>query len=394
MGGANAVPNGRTIRVCLRGPYTILNGPTERLTTFNGATLLRPNRRRRVYLAISLCGLTSCSTDNTYNDGSTCIVRGNRCCFCLNNSIHDTGRVFECNRRGAAIFRRLHRYLTPRRDVRIIAPTSKVGNGLPVGETYPRTERGLHRQVLDRLPGRARPRCCTKRGLDSIGDNGVPVRRFISLLDGGRLRTLAENSCAVGDGLNTTKGTNTFTKILPSLHGGKVPPIVAASNPSKVHLDRAYSLVPANALLTYDFSARLIRRMCSTVNTRVGSHNDSILLTPKVGVREGPLYNEGFRCCSRSPLLDNGVTTTTIQNVRSHNISTYVGRFTYGGRRFTHAIGSSEISRHTLERVCLGNFRVYVGRTGPRGVVASCGGVGNICDCFGCSLYASILHNR
>lgn len=105
--------------------------------------------------------------------------------------------------------------------------------------------------------------------------------------------------------------------------------------------------------------------MNASVKSRIGRCNMSILLTPTAGVVHGPLYNHGFRCCSRSPLLTNAVYTTVIGNVRDGSINASLGRFTLGGRRAGHAHGGIVNGPHAFHRVCLGPFRVIVGRTRP-----------------------------
>lgn len=108
-----------------------------------------------------------------------------------------------------------------------------------------------------------------------------------------------------------------------------------------------------------------MRRIKGSVNGRILRCNTSILLTPTLGVRQGPLYKHGFRCCSRSPLISNGVTTTCIEKVRDGKIKASVGRFTIGGRRAGQGTGSTHVAPHTLQRVCLGKFRVTIGRSTP-----------------------------
>lgn len=52
------------------------------------------------------------------------------------------------------------------------------------------------------------------------------------------------------------------------------------------------------------------------------------------------------------------------------------------------------MSRHTLERVCLHNFRVTIGRDEPITVVSSCGLLGNIRTTGDISLYATVTQGR
>lgn len=122
---------------------------------------------------------------------------------------------------------------------------------------------------------------------------------------------------------------------------------------------------PSDAAITTAFGPSTTRGIKHALNARIGSCNLSILLTPNIGLVQGILYKHGRRCCSRSPILANGVTTTCVGKVRDQKANAYLGRFTMGGRRAGHGGGSSHLARHPLHRLCLGYFRVTIGRSRP-----------------------------
>lgn len=119
-----------------------------------------------------------------------------------------------------------------------------------------------------------------------------------------------------------------------------------------------------------------------------------MVLKPKLGVGEDPLYKEGFRCFSRSPCRTKGVTTTCIHKVRDGKVTTYPGRFTTGDRRLHHVTGSSIMSREAFHRVCAAKFRVTVGRNGSGSVVSSCGRMGKVCTGRGGRVLRRVLMSR
>lgn len=94
-------------------------------------------------------------------------------------------------------------------------------------------------------------------------------------------------------------------------------------------------------------------------------------------------------------MLANLYTTARAGNIRSRGKGkAAVGRFTKGGRRSGHVFAGTRVDRHTLERVCLGKFRVTMGATRPCTVVASCGLVGKIRSTGGCSVLRGVTHSR
>lgn len=63
--------------------------------------------------------------------------------------------------------------------------------------------------------------------------------------------------------------------------------------------------------------------------------------------------------------MANLVKATFMRNMRDRNINMDTGRFTMGSRRASHAGISRQLDRHTLHRLCLGNFRVVIHGDGP-----------------------------
>lgn len=168
--------------------------------------------------------------------------------------MHDTIPYNSLRLTSALILRRYYRLLTPpTSDNFSQLATARRGNGIARACTpIPATAMSLGRRVLSRLP----PTLPIANGgnfiLTSMTRNDIDLSSFITRLSAARVRLLDHNRNVVSDPLNTSNGTNTVTKIDSDLHRGNVPPIVAASNPSKVHLQTAYSLLPDNATLTYD----------------------------------------------------------------------------------------------------------------------------------------------
>lgn len=58
-----------------------------------------------------------------------------------------------------------------------------------------------------------------------------------------------------------------------------------------------------------------------------------MLLKPNIGVCQAPLGKQGFRCVNRSPCLTSRVIIPCVRKIRRGKMSTYLGRFTTGGRR-------------------------------------------------------------
>lgn len=253
IAGVNSIPNERAIRFCISTPGNGLKGTGGSLITFRGARLLSPNSYRAFMAIVSGSDFTSCSSSNGTKRGDYCMLRDKVCSFCMNGDMQGYRGTCDFALRDAIMATRLSRIVTidrghTFRHFTTIYSNSGVtlsGRGIPIHAI------DLGGQVLSSLPSKGRVDNSGNCGLSSMGTNGMGLRSFATRLSLSRLRTVSQNRKPVGDSLKTGNGTNTFNNILGSLERGKVPPVVAASNPSKVELLSTYSLVPYNATVTY-----------------------------------------------------------------------------------------------------------------------------------------------
>lgn len=152
--------------------------------------------------------------------------------------------------------------------------------------------------------------------------------------------------------------------------------------------------VPSKIAVYTSFGGGLTRRVKGMVNRRTERLKVPVVLTPNLGVRQGPLGKQRPRCFSRSPCLTKVVTKVCDGKVRRIKATSYVGRFITGGYRADEGQGRDLIDRQTLHRVCFGTFRCTVRIRVPTTMVATCGTYGKGPASTSPSLVLNLLERR